>query len=336
MKRTLKLFGVLFAFVFACVGLASCELFPEVNEDESLSYVSMRINPEIELVVDEEGTVVSVNAINEDGQTVLCQIEVIGLTCEEAAEEFTSIAVELGYIDVDCEEAKVYILTDGINEEFVLELEAKVTDKVNEFFTQKGIYGKAVKEELEDFRDKAVEWAISEKEARIVDRILQLYPEMTEEEVLALTYEERINLIRDDAKNNGLTADLREEYKVAVEQIKAEYEQLFTLIKELKSLEIQLQNPELSEEQKAELQALYDAKKAECDALRDEYEAQVELVKNEKKGKCEEALEFFKNEASKRRNEFENKIKEHEDEIKDMLDDIMDKINNWRGEDKNN
>ena len=339
MKKFLKLLFVLFMFVPVLIGLVGCEFSigsnpnnDPTNEvaDQSLSYVGLRINPEIELVVDDDGNVVSVNAINEDGETVLCQIELVGLTVEEAAELFTSMAVELGFIDVDAQNATVYILADGLDEEFVAEIEANITIKINDFFTEKGIFGKATKEDLEELKDLAEEWKVSLKDAKLINRILELYPEMTLEEVQDLSFEEMMELVKNDAKEHGLPVSLKEEYKEEVEAIKAEYEYLFTLRKELEELEIKLSNPELNDEEKEALQAEYDAKELEYKALHEEYKEEIKAIRDAKKEEVKAVKDAIKNHADELREMFEQKNKEHEQKIKDELDQIKDEIDKWR------
>ena len=139
MKKLCKLLSVLLCVVMACACFIGCNTDATDAKAEELSYVSMRINPEIELVVDEEGIVVAVNAINEDGETVICQLELVGMTVEEAGEAFTAMATELGFIDLNAEQATVYILTEGENDEFVKEIEEKITEKINGFFDKKGV-----------------------------------------------------------------------------------------------------------------------------------------------------------------------------------------------------
>ena len=126
MKKIYKILSVLLCLVVLTASLIGCQGNEGNNETAStasadeLSYVSMRINPEIELVVDADNKVVAVNAINEDGETVLAELSLVGLTVEEAGEAFTAMATELGFIDVDALESHVYILVDGENDEKVV------------------------------------------------------------------------------------------------------------------------------------------------------------------------------------------------------------------------
>ena len=65
-----KLISILLIVAFACIAIASCGN----AESAGTTYISLRINPEIELIADEDGTVLCANAINEDGEVVLSAV----------------------------------------------------------------------------------------------------------------------------------------------------------------------------------------------------------------------------------------------------------------------
>lgn len=336
MKKTFKLLSIVFILILTTALLVGCNSKKEEennnNSNQELSYVSLRINPEIELLVDENGMVVTVNAVNSDGETVLYNLTLEGLTIEEAAEAFTSMSVELGFIDVDTTNASVYILVDGESVEYVKSLEEKITNKINAFFTNVGIYGQAVKEELEEFNKLAEEWHISVRDAILVERVLYLYPEMTKEEVLSLSYEEKINLI----KSSSLPANLQSEYKQKVEAIKEKYEELFDLEEEIKEIEAKLQKTEeLLETEIAVLQAELEVKKLQYEALLKAYELEIATVNSYLQEKVKLVEEEIKNIYNTRKQEYEQKFKEHEEEIKDKIEDIKDLIDKWQNEENN-
>ena len=336
MKKTFKLLSIVFILILTTALLVGCNSKKEEennnNSNQELSYVSLRINPEIELLVDENGMVVTVNAVNSDGETVLYNLTLEGLTIEEAAEAFTSMSVELGFIDVDTTNASVYILVDGESVEYVKSLEEKITNKINDFFTNVGIYGQAVKEELEEFNKLAEEWHISVRDAILVERVLYLYPEMTKEEVLSLSYEEKINLI----KSSSLPANLHSEYKQKVEAIKEKYEELFDLEEEIKEIEAKLQKTEeLLETEIAILQAELEVKKLQYEALLKAYELEIATVNTYLQEKVKLVEEEIKNIYNTRKQEYEQKFKEHEEEIKDKIEDIKDLIDKWQNEENN-
>ena len=333
MKKMYRLLSLVLALLLVGTCFAGCDSAPAAAQAQNLYYVSMRINPEIELVVDEKGIVVAVNAINEDGETVLCKIELVGLSVEAAGEAFTAMATELGFIDVNTEEAHVYIMTDGENEEFIKDLEEKITEKIHHFFDKKGIYGKVspeLAEKLEEFEVLAVEWNVSLKDARMISRILELYPEMTVEEILALDFKDRMELIKEDHHKNGLPAHMRDEYKEAVEAIKEEFSQMFTLMDELRDLGRQLRNKDLTEEERALLKAEYEAKEEALDELEEQYEDAIEALKKEKREEAKEIHDKIKEEAEDRWGEFADKLKEHEDKFKEHREEIEGMIKDWR------
>lgn len=336
-----KLFSLLLVCCMLCVCFASCATVEDgisnnsdnalsVNVPTGLTYIGMRINPEIELVVDEDGVVVGVNAVNEDGETVLAELTLTGMDVAEAGEAFTSVATELGFIDVDAEEATVYILAEGEAEEAVEAIEEKITEKINGFFEKKGIFGKVAPEELDEHDELAKELDISPKDARLVKRILELYPEMTAEEIIALSFEERLALIKDDAHKNGMTVELRKEFKGEIDTLKEEFKEMFELAKQMRDIEKQLRNEELSEEKITALREKLDAIKAKFDALKSKYDVAVENVKTEKKGKVEETKKQIKEKAQERREMYEEKIEKHIADFEEKKDEIVDKIQEWR------
>lgn len=330
MKKSYKILSIALSICLFCMCFIGCNLTTTVSASEDLSYVSMRINPEIELVVDKDEKVVSVNAINEDGETVLCELDLVGMTVEEAGEAFTDMAAELGFIDVDSEETTVYIMGSGENEELVNSIEEKLTEKINGYFDKKGIFGKVSHESLKEYEELAQEWAISARDARMVSRILELYPEMTEEEVLALSIEERIELIKDNSVKNGLTASLLGKYNSEVQVVKEEFTNMFELRKEIKELELQLEDETLSEEELALIREEYEAKKAEYDALKEQYEASIKELKEEKLEKIEKEKEQIKEEARQRREENAEKLRDHENDFNQKREEIENRIREWR------
>ena len=120
-----------FAMIFA---FASCEQEPK----GSPSYVSVDINPSIELTVDENSKVVSVYAANEDANVLLYEEEgILGANVEDAIEKITELAIELGYLD---ETNKVVGTTvSSENEEWIKTLQEKVNTKITATAKESGL-----------------------------------------------------------------------------------------------------------------------------------------------------------------------------------------------------
>ena len=326
-----KLFCAVLSFCLLCMGIAACgsNSATTASADE-LTYVSLRINPEIELVIDEDGKVVAVNAINEDGETVLAELALIGMTAENACEAFTSTATELGFIDVTAEANTVYVFIDGEKPEADENLQEKMHEKINGFFDRKGIFGKAEKELDDEFIALAEEWNVSVKDARLVSRILELYPERTVEEIIAMSFEEKLELIKDDKTNNGLPVDLREEYKEGVEQLKLQFSELFELGKRLNELETALLDETLTEDARAILQAELDEAKTRFDELKEQYKQALETLKSEKRERVDEWKTFHKDKFQQLQKENEERLQEHERRFDEDREAVREQIKQWR------
>ena len=297
MKHFTKLASLAIVAVMALGVLAACDLSAPVSPDATatgMTYISMRINPEIELVADEDGTVVAVNPVNEDGEVVLTGTELVGMSVEDAGAAFTEAATELGYIDKEREDNTVYVDVLGENEEIEEQIEKKLSEKIAHFFQNKGIGGKVSPETLEKYADKVDEWGVSAGHAKTILRVLELYPEMTEQEVLALSVPERLALIKDYAKNSGLTVKLQKQLKADKEELREQYAEMFALEQQIKDLEKQLEGTDLTKEQKAELNAQYEQAKQRYEELRTAYREEISNLKQEHKQKMQAEKEQAK------------------------------------------
>ncbi len=83
---------VLLVGVFAFVG---CE------EKKEQKVMTMSLNPEIEVILDEEGNVITVNALNEEGNLIISSqvfANVQGKSAEEVAQLFVQVSAENGFL----------------------------------------------------------------------------------------------------------------------------------------------------------------------------------------------------------------------------------------------
>lgn len=99
MKKKLMALGLSAILAATCASLVACN--PDSSKpQEAVSYVSMDINPSVELTLDKNNKVVSVYGANEDGQVLLYgEASLVGMDVEAAVDKITALAIELGYID---------------------------------------------------------------------------------------------------------------------------------------------------------------------------------------------------------------------------------------------
>lgn len=65
------------------------------------SYLCVDINPSIELGVNPFGRVISAAALNDDGDTILAKLDVVGMKVDRAVDRIVEAAVDEGYIEED-------------------------------------------------------------------------------------------------------------------------------------------------------------------------------------------------------------------------------------------
>ncbi len=122
MKR--KFISLVLALTLTFTGatcLAGCG-----ESDETLAYVSLDINPGIELIVDNNNKVVSVRGENEDGLVLLYEeTGIVGEKIDVAVKKITDLAIEYGYLDENNKVVDTIVTSE--NEK----LANRVLDKVN-------------------------------------------------------------------------------------------------------------------------------------------------------------------------------------------------------------
>ena len=304
-----KLLSILAVAALACTALASCNSVAN-NADAvapgaasgALTYIGLRINPEIEMVTDETGTVVSANAVNADGEVVLSAVELEGQTAEDATVAFTETAVELGYMDPAAGKDTVYVDVQGENTEVKEKVEKSLSDKLMKFFEKKGITGKVSKEVLDSYLAAAEEWNLTPGHAKIVARVLAANPELTYDQLLNLTVKDLLALLKAEKHEDKICVQLKDEYKDKIDDIKDEYEDSIEDLEDaIEDIEEKLEEEELTAEEKAALEAELAEKKAALKAIEDELKAKIDAVKAEYKEFSKQTREECRKEADERK-----------------------------------
>lgn len=315
------LFGGVF---YGCNGLNSA--------DEEYSYVSMRINPEVELVVDENNIIVSVNPLNQDAEVLLADTAITGTTLEAGSELIVQLATEAGYINVDSyNEVFIDVVTDDDDDDAQEETKAdkiakSMQDRIAKFFDNNGIFGKVSKETLAEYLTEAQELNVSPGKLKLMMRALDLNPDLNLEEVKDMEVKDIIALIKDTVKNQNLGYTAREQFKTAREELRTRYQNMFALEEEIETLEKQLEGFTGSDEEKSLIEADLTTKEQEYKTLQEQYKDELETLSKEYKAMAEEIKETRKSEMEQRKQEHKQKIEEHKQRFKQRAQSVMNQI----------
>lgn len=144
MKKLITLFLIL----TATFSLFSCQKNGETNNTTTgekeetgtaVAFVTIDINPSIEITLDENGVVASVYGANEDGQILLYgeMDALVGKQYEEAVDYITNLAVELGYLDKETGTINTSVIADSVA--FAEEVQSKISGKIKSISEQNGI-----------------------------------------------------------------------------------------------------------------------------------------------------------------------------------------------------
>lgn len=125
MKKKLSVLLAVLCACALCLSLTACGEKPA--EAKPTAFVSVDINPSLELTLDQNNKVLSVVGANEDGQVLLYgEADLVGLSVEDAVEKITALAVDLGYLDAD--NATVQTSVTAPNAASILQnVQAKIT-----------------------------------------------------------------------------------------------------------------------------------------------------------------------------------------------------------------
>lgn len=155
-KQIISIVLVIAAALALTFGLTACG-----KTQTNYGYVSLKINPEVGMVVDDDGKVVSYSAENADAEVLLSNCDLTGMTVEDASNKVVALAVEAGYIDADTAGDEVEVGAIDENGDTDEETYEKVKKSVNRFFENNGIFGKVTQATLDQYAEEAYSLGLS-------------------------------------------------------------------------------------------------------------------------------------------------------------------------------
>ena len=230
-KRVLSITVVMIFFIL----LAACE--QAVKED--VAYVTLDINPSVELIVSKDEIVLYTGALNNDAEVLLVDLALVGLNAKIVLDRIIEQALNLGFILPDEEDITINIDTLSISQELKEMILSRVREGVNEAFETRAIFGKAVEASFpQDLIDEATELGVSPALYRLIQTVLLQTDAYTIEELLELDIQTLIELLREGKRQNMLVVrTIRDEFMEERDAIRALY------MPQIQALELQLEDP---------------------------------------------------------------------------------------------
>lgn len=214
----------------ACIPLAGCGK----NEDKS-GYVSLDINPSVELVVDENGLVAGVRGVNEDGLVLLYnESDFKGETVDNAVKKIVDISIEEGYLTED--NKVVNVTVSAKNDKNAKKLTNSVNASIKASADESGLSIKIDAEGSYSLRRKLDEFKKAHPDNKLVQSLslakfklaltISETGEITLEHAVELEDDELIDLIKEyDSKIEAFATDA---YELAKKQAQAAFDKAVT------------------------------------------------------------------------------------------------------------
>jgi acid stress-induced BolA-like protein IbaG/YrbA len=303
----------MFSLIFVAIGIFT--LFACGTVSASDAYVTVDINPSIELIVTPKEKVIYANALNEDAEVLLSNITVVGLYLEEAMDLIIETAISLGFIDVEAEEGvEISVTTVSKMSQIRERIQERIKEHVNKAFEKRAMLGRAVdKEYIQEFLNEAENLGVTPGFLRLVKSVLIVTDEYTIEELVEMDQEELINILKEfKDQNKQIIHQLREDFLIARKTLFDEY------IPQIEALEAQLLEEDADVEAiQAELDALKLEFREKFEALREEFLDQSQVMRQQmiqiqmqRRIMHQERVEEFKSHMEERRQEMKDRIEE--------------------------
>lgn len=210
MKKFLSFMLVLCLGLACAVTLVGCGKNPEEPKTEATSVVEFSVNPEVQVVLDENDKVVDINYLSDETQMIFSRTDFIGISAGEAGELFAKIASDCGKIDISkgydnsTEGTVVSVKIYCKDSDRFEKLKSEIVSATNKYFKTYGIVAGAVATRMESLKESLAK----------IDATVDT-TDLTEDEVFSL-------LIKKSEQLKDVYYSLRADTLLGIENLKAE------------------------------------------------------------------------------------------------------------------
>lgn len=223
MKKVKYVLSFLFVLtlVFAIAGCTDQAL--EVSADDT--YVTLDINPSVELIVTPKEKVIYANPLNEDGELLLADLDLIGLDLEVAIDLIIEESIKLGFIDVNADETLVSVSAISQNNTYGDLIRNRVKENINNAFLKRAMMGRAEdKGFTPEFIEEAEGYGVTPGFLFLAKKAVEVSDELLLEDALLMTQEELMAIVHEARLAQREVAQaLRDEFFAARQLIFDEY-----------------------------------------------------------------------------------------------------------------
>lgn len=325
-------FIVLFAGVVTMVG---CETALQAEE---LSYVTIDINPSVELIVSPNDKIVQANALNEDAEVLLSELDLIGMDLNDAVDLIIQTAIELGYISVDEDEQTfVEVSTISCDDALREKIHENVKEHINNAFEKRGLLGKSQEKTFDQvFIDEATSYGVTPEFLFLAYQVVELNDTYTLEQAVLLSEEavfEIVKLARE--QKQGLVLEVRNQFFQDRQELFDSYmPQIQSLEAQIVDVQTQIDALENGADATT-LQATLDDLNIQLLALKETFHGEVAMLRESFKTQRNTFEELFKQEKQQRKEQHQEQVNQFNEETKERQNRMQDRIDAFQGNSDN-
>jgi hypothetical protein len=191
------------------------------------AYVTLDINPSVEIMTDDSGLVSDVNALNTDADVLLVDADLEGKTIEEVIDELVDTATDLGYI-TETDDNAVVVTAEAEDENETVELETKLEAKIKKHAEEKAMRMEVIKARDDanaEFKTLAQTLNVSVGKLKLIRKAQEFDETLTDEAGAGMPVKELNRIIhgaRDEVKEL-VSQEWRDDYFTQRDENKALY-----------------------------------------------------------------------------------------------------------------
>lgn len=316
MEKNKKNVGKIIALVVSLVVIVTATLLiiflPKKQTPKAV--MELNVNPNVQFLIDTNNKVMAVNYLNDDAQTLLKDTNFNGKTAEQAAELFVKLSTGAGFIEVSTSGTRVDITISCETPEELTELKNKIIENVNSYFDKNGIIAGAVVNITENVDEAIQKIGIQTKDTlnKTKQELLELYNETSKDIAdVALCFQNELMTFIQNLKDNT-------------------FSDMTQLEEKIDNLMEQIENSNIADEIKKELQKQLDTIKTEYNKRVEEFNNFVQEKIDELKEKSKEIYNQARKQLQQHKQNCKKLIEQHKEYFKNHKEAVQDAINAYR------
>ncbi len=190
--------ALLIALVLALAGILLINQLR--NESKGGSFI-IDINPSLEIVYNENTEVTQINALNEDAEVLLCNLELVGKSYKDAVGLLMDNCVKLGYLSPSREDNAIMTTALLENGEKSEEMTQEIKELFYKEFENRRMHGVVIAGfENSELKQEAEKYGIDTQKYSLIQEYLSLGGELDEEKYAKTSIRELYSFIYEKTK----------------------------------------------------------------------------------------------------------------------------------------